>query len=144
MLPPDSSGIDTALLGRLANDAALRALLPDGVWFDTGPPNMRRFAILSVVISNDIAQFGRRAIESTIYRVKAVMLMQAGVPGGDIQAAALRIDELLEDAPIAAPGYGWMTCFREERLRETEVDEHDATILWQHRGGLYRLQMALT
>jgi hypothetical protein len=41
-------------------------------------------------------------------------------------------------------GYTWMTTHRENRIRQTEVDEVDPTLRWQHRGGQYRVQMSVT
>jgi hypothetical protein len=137
----DSSDIDAAVIGILQNDAALKALMPDGVYMDEAPPNSKRFVIVSLVLSEDRSAFpGKRVIESIVYLVKAVMLNSTN---GNVKGAAARIDELLESKPLTVNGYGWMTCNREERVRYTEVDDVDATIRWQHRGGRYRVEMAL-
>ena len=71
---------------------------------------------------------------------------------GNIKAAAARIDTLLEDQTIMAPGsptvqvhgYTWMTCYRESRVRLTEVDDVDPSIRWFRRGGNYRIQFSVT
>ena len=63
--------------------------------------------------------------------------------GADIRAAAARIDEVLEDQPLTASGYEWMTVHREGRVRTTEVDDLNPDIRWQHRGGFYRVDMVL-
>jgi len=137
---PDSSAIDAALVAWLQADAALSALLPDGVWIDEAGEGSTRFAIVALLDEHDVPVFGGRAYEDTLFVVKAVMLSTAG---GDIQAAAARIDELLDDQPLTVAGYGWMTMHREARMRLTEVDDVNAAIRWHHRGGHYRVQMAL-
>lgn len=136
----DSSAIDSAVIAILQNDAQLKSLMPDGVFMDQAPPNLKKFVLVSIVIAQDRSTFGRRAMESVLYLVKAVMLATAG---GDVKAAAARIDDLLESTPITVAGYSWMTCQREERVRYVEVDSVDSTIRWQHRGGRYRVEMAV-
>lgn len=139
---PNSSDIDTAVLNVLASDATLKALLPDGVFFDEGPPGLRRFVLMGVVEGHDRGVFGGRAIEDVLYFVKAVALSTAGA---NMNAAAARIDELLQAATLTIPGYGFMACYRDEdvpRIRLTEVDDLDASIRWFHRGGHYRVQAA--
>lgn len=146
--PPDSSEIDAALVATLLGDAALMALLPDGVYFDVARPGAQRFVLVSLVAEEDVGQFGGRAYEDALYLVKAVAL---GTSGADVKTAAARLDALLEDQPLAVtpgspagvPGYAWMTCHREARVRYTEVDDLDPSIRWQHRGGHYRVQFAV-
>lgn len=140
----DSSNIDAAIIATLVNDTTLRGYLPDGVYFDEAPPNATKFVIVSLVdavdeaVWKDAAPF--RAIEDALYLVKAVML---GKGGGDIGAAAARIDALLDDASLSITGYTLMAIARESRVRYTEVDDVDPTIRWQHRGGHYRIQVSL-
>lgn len=137
---PDSSAIDAALLALLQTDATLKAELPDGVYMDQAPPNCERFGLVSLVMATDVPAFGQRAIEDVIYLVKAVARVE---DGSSTKVAAARIDQLLENTPLTVTGYGWMTCHREERVRYMEVDDVDTTLRWQHRGGRYRVQMAL-
>jgi hypothetical protein len=40
-------------------------------------------------------------------------------------------------------GYTYMTMHREKPERRTEVDDLDASIKWNRRGGQYRVQMAI-
>jgi hypothetical protein len=136
---PDSSDIDAALVGKLLGDSTLIGLMPDGVFIDEANPGAQRFVIVSVVEAVDVAVFGGRAIEDALYLVKAVALSTSG---GNVKAAAARIDVLLEDQPLVVAGYTWMTLHRESRIRSTEVDDLDRSIRWQHRGGRYRLQVA--
>jgi hypothetical protein len=149
----DSSAIDQALVDLLLNDATLRALLPDGVfWEEAGASmvaggNATRFVIVSLVDAVDESMFGGRAYEDVLYAVKAVELA-ASVK--HIRAAAARIDALLDPQPPAAPatlaiaGYGLMVLQREARIRFSEVDDTDTSIRWSHRGGHYRLMAAPT
>ncbi len=145
----DSSLIDAALILRLNSDTALLALCPNGVYMDEAPVGSTKFVIVSLVEEVDDATFVQgRTIEDALYLVEARMLASAG---GDIKAAAARIDVLLEDQPLtlgsppaAVPGYTWMTVHRENRLRTTEVDQVDPNVRWYRRGGHYRVQMALT
>jgi hypothetical protein len=140
MPAPDSSEIDAALVARLQADPALAALMPDGVYFDPAPPGLKAYVIVSLPIAEDRAVFGGRAIEDCLYLIKAVILSSSGTNG--IREAAARIDALLEDQPLTAAGYTWMTTHRVERVRYTEIDSIDSTIRWQHRGGRYHVQMA--
>jgi hypothetical protein len=145
----DSSDIDAALIAKLGSDATLLALCPNGVYMDEAPPGMTKFVIVSLVEEVDEPVFGKRAYEDALFLVEARMLSTAG---GNIKAAAARIDVLLEDQPLLAPGspassvagYTWMTMCRESRVRLTEVDEVDPAIRWYRRGGNYRVQMSVT
>lgn len=138
---PDSSLIDNALIAKLGADATLLGYCPNGVYWDEAPPGATRFVIVSFITEIDEAQFGGRAYEDALYLVKAVMLSTAG---GNIQAAAARIDALLEDGTLTVSGYSHMVMHRESRIRITEVDDEDPSIRWFHRGGQYRVQQALT
>lgn len=139
----DSSDIDAALIAVLQNDATLKTLMPDGVFFGlagasfaTGK-NSTRFVLVNVIENLDRAVFGGRGIESVLYLVQAVSL------SGDSKGAAKRIDELLENNPLTVTGYTWMSCAREQRVREMERDDVDASIVWTHRGGMYRVEMSV-
>jgi len=132
----DSSDIDNALVTKLAADATLLALCPNGVYVDEAPPGSTRFVIVSLVDENDEGIFGARAIEDALYQVEAQMLTTAG---GNIKAAAARIDALLEQGTLTVAGYSVMALFRESRIRLTEVDAVDNSIRWLRRGGNYRL-----
>lgn len=145
MPPPDSSTIDNALIGTLLADATLMALVPDGIWKDEAAEGKKRFVIVSLVDETDVAQYGttgkRRAYEDTVFLIKAVMLSTSG---GNISAAAARIDVVLEDAVLTVSGYQTMALHRIKRESFTEVDDVDRSIRWQHRGGQYRVQMSVT
>ena len=137
---PDSTEIEIALVARLNGDAALRALLPDGVYVNQARQGKTRFALVSLVIAEDAASFAavgkRRASEDCLYMVKAVTLDASRATAGN---AAARIDDLLQDQPLTITGYHCAHITREERIDETEVDDLNASIQWQHRGGRYRI-----
>ena len=143
----DSSDIDAALVAKLAGDATLAGLLQTApaVFVDIAPPGMTKFVIVSLIEEHDEDSFGERAFEDALYLVEARMLSTAG---GNIKAAAARIDALLDPQPPDLPatlvvsGYGLMTIAREERIRGTEQDDLDPAILWHRRGGHYRLTMS--
>jgi hypothetical protein len=137
----DTSDIANALIAKLGSDTALLALCPNGVYRDQAPPGATRFVIVSLMAGEDIGVFGRRAIEAGVYLVEARMLSTAG---GNIKAAAARIDVLLEDQPLTVAGFAWSTMHREEPIGFTDVDAGDASLRWFRRGGRYRLEMSHT
>jgi hypothetical protein len=137
---PDSSLVEDALMAKLRGDATLKSLLPDGVWWDAGDVKSKRFIVCSLVDHSDVPVFGGRAWEDYLFLVKAVMLNSAG---GSVKAAALRIDEVLNDQPLSVGGgFGFMAMFRERRIRMTETDSENSAIRWLHRGGHYRVQVS--
>jgi len=141
-MPPDTSAIDAALLETLRNDPTLRGLAPNGVFFDAAPAGSTRFVIVSLVDAADIGQLGGPAYEDLLYAVEYRELKQVAVES-TARAAAQRIRELLDDQPLTVTGYTWMTTHRERPERFTEVDDLDASIKWNRRGGQYRVQMAV-
>lgn len=140
-MPPDSSLIDAALVTLLSNDAQLKSIMPDGVYFDEAPPNLRNFVIVSLFAEDDRQAFDGRIVDDALYVVKAVSF---GTSGSAVKAAAFRIDQLLENQTLVVAGFGCAAMFRESRIRYPEVDDLDPNIRWQHRGGHYRVQMTPT
>lgn len=141
--PPDSSLVEDTVVAMLLNDAALQALAPDGVWWDAAGENAKRYVIVSLIAHADVAVFGGRGYEDYLLLVKAVML---NASSSDIRAAAHRFDALLDDPDpdsIDIPDYEVMALFREARIRFTEEDAENAAIRWLHRGGHYRVQVAI-
>lgn len=137
----DSSAIDAALVGKLAGDATLAALMQSGafVFMDEAPTGSQKFVLVSLVAEEDVRAFGSRSFEDALFLVEARMLSTAG---GNIAAAAARIDVLLDHGTLTVAGFSLMALHREERTRITEVDEADASIRWYRRGGQYRLVMS--
>jgi hypothetical protein len=138
----DSSDIDSALVATLQSDATLTGLMPGGVYVDEAPAGLTQFVIVSLVDEVDVPKFGGRAFEDALVLVKAVEKKPA-TGSGNIKAAAARIDAVLEDAVLTVAGYTPMACYREQRVRTTEVDGVDTSIRWFHRGGRYRVQQSV-
>lgn len=141
---PDSSNIDNAIVAKLGADLTLLGLMPNGVYPDEAPQDSTRFVIVSLIDEVDAQAFNARAFEDALYLVKAVARKKDTDPTPNVQAAAARIDALLENATLTVTGYRTMTVHREARIRITEVDEVDASIRWFHRGGQYRVVMSST
>ena len=140
MPPPDSSNIDSAIISLLLNDQTLMGMMPDGVFFDEANPGATRFVIVSLAEEFDVPTFSKRTVEEGVYLVKAVAL---STTGGDVRSAAARIDALMEDTKrLNAAGFNTISTHRVERVRITEVDEVNADLRWQHRGGRYRVEAA--
>lgn len=139
---PDSSDIDNALVAKLGSDATLLANMVNGVFMDEASEGATRYVIVSVLEASDVYTFGRREYEDILYLVEPRALAGSG---GDVKAAAARIEELLQDQPLTVTGYAWMTTFRQGRPGEPrEVrDAGNPAVRWQRRGALYRVQMSL-
>lgn len=136
----DSSDIDSALVAKLLADTTLMGYMPDGVFFDIANEGAKRFVIVSLVDEEDTPIFGRRGMETTTYLVKAVAL---STTGGNVKAAAARIDTLLDGGTLTVAGYALMNMQREARIRITEVNDQDASIRWNHRGGRYEVMVSV-
>lgn len=134
----DSAAIDAALVAVLAGDSTLMALV-DGVYMDIAPAGKTRFVIVSLVIHEDDNDFDGRGMEVATYLVKAV---EQNVSGANCNTAAARIDALLQDVPLTITGYTHLMTRRQERIRYTEVDDLNADIRWQHRGGRYEIAVS--
>lgn len=138
---PDSANVDRAVVNRLSADAALLALTPDGVYVSEAPQGKTKFTLVSLISGLDTGQMAeapapRRALEDVLYAIKAVIMSTSRTAAND---AAARIDVLMEDRPLTIVGYGCLSVERIERIDDTEVDEVDKAIRWQHRGGRYRV-----
>lgn len=136
---PDSGDVDAALSAKLLADGTLTGYMTDGVWFDTAPKGKTKFVIVSLINEDDEPQFQGRAFEDNLYLVKAVAMETTGA---NVKAAAARIDALLEGGTLTVGGYSLMRLTRVARVRYTEVDEVDADIRWQHRGGHYAVTVS--
>jgi len=136
---PSSRNVDAAIVGKLLADPALTTLMPDGVFWGEAKQGSTRFVIVSLAHDSIIPIFDGHGIADSLYVVKAVAL---ATTGADTKAAEDRIAQLLEDQELTAAGYTWMATFGEQRIRDTEVDQIDPTIRWQHGGAYYRVQMS--
>lgn len=141
---PDSDAVDVALFARLT-DATLQALMPAGAFWDVSQGSVTQFVIVSQLAHEDQYMFGGVAFERFLYLVKAVEKITSAT--GNVKAAARRLHELLQcvtaaervTARLTIPGYDHEHTKRVERVKHTEVDEVDADIRWQHRGGHYEV-----
>jgi hypothetical protein len=135
----DSSALDAAVINKLLGDSQLMTLLPDGVYFDQATPGAQRYTLVTITSAPDTVMFNGRAFEGPIYLVLAVVL---SVTGGNVQAAAARIDALLDGATVSATGYRPAVLYRLSRVRHSDPDTQDASHRWQTRGGEYGLLAA--
>jgi hypothetical protein len=148
-----NTAVTSALINFLLADAALRALVPDGVFKDLPGPSMAhggnatRFVVVSYIGGPPVTTFGGRSHTDTLYLVEAQMLSTAG---GNVNAAAERLDDLLDPQPpappcaLTVPGFGVMAVVIEEPTEATERDAADSSIVWTRAGGRYHVWTAPT
>jgi len=141
--PSDTSAIVNAIIAVLGADPTLLALMPNGVYYLNGPNGATRFVSVKIQDATDVAEFGRRAIEDAHYEILATALSSMIGPD-DMRAAAYRIDELLEDQPIAVTGYEWMTTHRVNPVIDKMTDPENPNLEWRYRGGTYHVVFAPT
>jgi hypothetical protein len=137
---PDSGLVDAALMERLANDAALMALCPGGVYWSLRPettPAATAFVLVAYYDGDRVDGFGGPLWETTVYTVKAVILNTSRTPA---RQAAARIHALLEGQllDLSDAGYVPMHLARTDRIAFNELDPANKA-MWHHHGGLYAL-----
>lgn len=143
----DAFLVTNALVAKLQADAALQALMPDGAWPLVAPPGLKRFVIVSLIEATNVRQFGGLAHKDALYLVEARAL---STTEGDVQAAAARIDVLLDPTPplppatLTVPGYALIAMGQrcEADVEAVEVDDLDPSIRWNRCGGHYRVMVA--
>ena len=129
----DTSQVRRALIALLSADAQLHALLPDGVYFGTAPLNRLRFLFLRQETHVDEPmQVQALAFETVSFLIKAV-IQSSSI--NDVDAAAVRLMDLLNYQPLTINGYTLMVGHRTEDVSFNEVD--DTNRYWQHGGGVY-------
>jgi hypothetical protein len=133
------STVTIAILQVLQQDAALRLILTDGVWFAEAPPGSQRFGIVSLVSSAEVPIFGGPAYKESVYLVEARALMTSGA---DVESAFARMTTLLTDADLSLTGYGAMLTQFEEEIETVEVDDIDPSIRWNRCGGHLHVMVA--
>lgn len=137
----DSAAVDAALVAVLS-DAALAALLPDGIWRDVAPQSKRRFIVFSMPAHEDAYMFEDEAYERFTYLVKAVVKDTSNTVAKD---AAVRIRTLIDSLTGAAiDGYVIADAHRTERVAYAESDPDNADARWQHYGGLFEIMASPT
>ena len=138
-MPRNSALVDAAVVKVLVTDPTLAGLLPDGVYFNVAPLNAARFVTLERVGHADTYGFNFEAWELFRYQIKAVALNSTG---SEVDAAADRIHTLLQDNfVLAIDTYQVMRLDRMTAIRYLDVDAQNPSIRWQHRGGIYELQV---
>jgi hypothetical protein len=137
---PDSSAVDEALVQVLAADAALEGLVPEGVYWDIAPPNVRLFVSVSLVDSQDRWIFGAHEGEGEETLLYEVKVMTQDTTGEDaLRAAAARVHQLLQvDGLGAIPGFECQSVLRQGRVRRTMVDP-TSDVRYLQRGGRYQV-----
>lgn len=137
----DAGLVDAAVVERLANDAELAALCPDGVYFDIRPgsdPSPGAFVIVSLFdYRSTLGLNGVTLYERMLYWVVARV---ADTSRAQARQAAARIDVLLHGVTLdlSAAGYTPMLCQRIDRRAYTEVDPINKAT-WHHHGGQYEV-----
>lgn len=134
---PDSSDIENAVIAKLQADEALAALTPNGWYIDQAPAGSTQYGIVSLVEEHDEPMYNARAFEDALYLVKHVELSTVAVKNG--KAAAARIDAILDYGALTVAGYGVSVMRRDSRVRYTDPDADDSSILWFNRGGRYQI-----
>lgn len=132
----DSSAIGRAIVAKLRGDGTLTGLT-GGVYLDKAPTDSKQHVIVSLVVGQDVHMFGGRAFENPMYLVKAVEL--SSITPHEIDAAAARIDALLEGGTLTITGYAFKAMRRDEPIAYTENDERDPSITFFHAGGRYQV-----
>lgn len=130
--------IDTALVGLLEADATLTGLAPGGVFFDIAPTGASEpFLTVTQAASEDGYVVGRtdRRFDDRLYDVQAVA---QAVSASTADAAAARVDALLNGASLNATGHATLNVQREGRIRYVEGDGDRR---FQHSGGTYAVEM---
>ena len=132
----DSSALDMAVVTALTADAALRTLLPDGIWWNVAPQGRTKFVAIALETAVDTYEENRAAFEQPVYRIEAVAKESTTAT---VDAAADRI-RVLMGGTLTATGYHLMRVERRERVKHGEHDPGDAAVVWQYHGGLYEIQ----
>jgi len=134
------AAVDAAVIALLAGDAALMALVPDGVWRVVAPAGATRAITVQLQTHEDIEGFGAPLYEEFRYRIVA-HLLTTSVADGD--AAAARIHTLLQDTVLAPiVGYTHMATLRVEVISEQDPDPIDNDLRWQLAGGDYEITVS--
>jgi hypothetical protein len=137
--------VDTGLFAVLSADAGTAMGTVTGSLNNLGATGVYRLyapqtATLPFVLFNEQAgvdywTFRDRERKSLVYQVKAV---GAGHSGSAIAAMNDRFDVLLNDHPLTLTGW---TCQRIRRESNIEYGEEGEGIIYQHVGGLFRIDV---
>lgn len=137
----DVAAVDAALVARLAGDAQLQALVPDGVYLGFAASGLTRFVLVEPITHDDTEGFRAPLYETFLYAVTARVRLTSGV---DVDAAAFRIHTLLQDQVLTVAGYTHMATLRSNRIRYPEPGAQDNDIRWQVAGAVYEIVVSPT
>ncbi len=128
--------VDQAVMTVLQADSTLAGLAPGGVHRDVEPETIPavRAVIVSLQSEQTTFEHGGPAYIQTRYQVKVI---DPATTKTAAQAAANRIDELLNGAALTIAGQAYMTSHRVERFAYPERTAAGA--LWQHVGADYEV-----
>lgn len=134
----DTGLVDAAVMEVLANDAALMALCPDGVYWGLRPEGATAFVLVALFDHDEEPGLDSRTLyEQTTYLVKAVIMARTRTP---TRQAAARIHELLHGVilDLSTAGSVAMALQRVDRVAYPELDTANKAV-WHHGGGQYEL-----
>jgi len=138
----DPNEVERAVIGKLAADAELAALLPGGVFYDLAPQGTTQFVLVSLSTSRGMPEFDDRdTFRQFVYLVKAVAQGPSSAPTA---AADARIQALLDlgTLDLSAAGCELLVMRWVDRVRFTEAT--GAAEVWQHRGARYEVTVTET
>jgi hypothetical protein len=128
--------IDTALYGRLTTDPTLVGLGITGVFRSLAPQGQALpYVIFGKQDGIDVYTLTRRAGREVRYLVKAVV---RGLSRSGAEDIAARIDILLTDQPLTLVG---LTTTYIRRTADVDYTEDAHGVLYQHVGGIYRIEV---
>jgi hypothetical protein len=139
----DTGDVDAAVIGLVAGDPVLAALLPAGVYYGVAPQGVESFVIVDRLAHvNERNMFGGTASETFLFLVKAVVPGSAStIP----RAAAVRIRQLLDGGRLVLTEYALLAPVDEvESVRIVEVDDVNPDRRVQHWGGHYEITVQRT
>jgi hypothetical protein len=138
----DLSEINTAIFTALNSDPTLRALVPDGVFWDLGNAGSTAFVVLSGPSDAEHANALGDADgwDRFTYTAKAVIQSASVTISNN---AAFRIHELLHRGltDLTAGNYRILHVERILPIRYMEVDPQNTAAKWQHHGGQYEVMV---
>jgi hypothetical protein len=136
----DRGAVHSAVIGLLGNDATLKGLCPDGVFFSMAPQAARKFVVVSMFDHETTPMFeGGIGFERFEYLIKAVHFSTSR---SDVRDAAARIDALMAtgETTLAPAGYKVIRSWCENARVYAEPDVNPDQ-RWQHDGGEYAIDV---
>lgn len=132
----DPAEVIKAVVAKLDADATLLALVPAGAYRNVAPAEVQKAVIVELVIHQDVYAMRSVAYDKTFVRVKAVERSKSTT---GVDAAAARIQDVLQDQALTITGYRHRSTRRMEHIAEVETDDDDPEEHWQMAGGIYEI-----